>query len=52
MIVSTANGEKTVTKYLIMKDWIPVAIANSSAEADVLYLLYDGDEIQKIDDGN
>ena len=41
-----------MSRYLILKDSIPIATANSSAEADKLYLLYDGDEIQEIDDGN
>lgn len=50
MIVSATNGEKIMTRYLIIKDWIPVATANTPEEADELYLLYDGDEIREIDD--
>ena len=52
MIYSSTNGEKIMSRYLVLKDSIPVATANSSEEADELYLLYDGSEIQEIDDGN
>lgn len=41
-----------MSKYLILKDSIPVAMANTPEEADELYLQYDGDEIREIDDGD
>ena len=41
-----------MSRYLILKDSIPIATADTPEEADELYLLYDGDEIQEIDDGN
>ena len=41
-----------MSRYLILKDSIPVATATTPEEADELYLQYDGDEIQEIDDGN
>lgn len=41
-----------MSRYLILKDGVPIATADTPEEADKLYLQYDGDEIREIDDGD